>query len=460
MFKKVLAGVIFAIAASLLLYCPSSFADEQSVRQELNQLKARMQALEDKLNKQDRCINDQQRCILDQQRKISEYESRLTDFDTDLHRQVGVPIQITDGLEIGAGATMIIQGTNNMNDSTAGVHRKVSRTDASYSADVTIGKKFDAAGGKAFLHLETGQGGGLEDNFTLYSNVNHDQNTDVSLGISELLYEQALLGDKAVATFGKLDPTAYFDNNDVANDETTQFLSRMFRNSPAIEFPDNTAGMRLGIIPNEWLELDWGVFDGDSDWERVGDNLFNIGQVVFKTNFFDLAGNYRLLGWNSGANHIKWQDTTKDKQDTYGFGLSFDQKASDIVTLFTRYGWQNPKVYNPDITAIGDNNYSLEHSWSAGMQIEGSPWGREKDVFGFAMGQAFASDDYKKFGSSTIAAPSAKTEGHIESYYNIHVNDHLSVSPDVQYIWNSFGKDVEDDTNGIFVAGARVQIDF
>lgn len=436
------------------------FADDGSLRGELDELKNRVLALEQKIAAQDACMNDQKQCILEQNKKIAVYESKLSQFDTDLHRQTGSPISIAEGLEIGAGGTMIVQGAHNVNNAAADVEKKVSRTDATYSADVTIGKEFKEINGKAFLHLEAGQGAGLEDDLTLYSNVNRDADNDNNVRVTEFWYEQGLFKDKAVVTFGKLDPTAYFDNNEVANDETTQFLGRLFRNSATIEFPDNTFGVRIAYMPYEWLELGYGVFDGNSDWEKIGDNLFNVGQVAFKTNFFKKAGNYRFLGWNNNVYHTKWLDTEKTKESAFGFGLSFDQKVTDIITAFCRYGWQNPRVYNPDILATGDLNYSLGHSWSAGFQVEGKPWGREKDVFAFAVGQAIASKDYKKAGEALDPARRARPEGHLEAYYRIHINDHVSLSPDLQYIWNPFGKDIIDDTAGIFIGGMRAQVDF
>ncbi|MFA6356930.1 MAG: carbohydrate porin, partial [Candidatus Omnitrophota bacterium] len=196
---------------------------------------------------------------------------------------------------------------------------------------------------------------------------------------------------------------------------------------------------------------------GHSDWEEIGDNLFNIGEVTFKTKFFDLPGNYRFLGWSNKARHTEWLDPDKEKKSAYGFGLSFDQKVHDTVTLFTRYGWQDPKVYNPDITASGDLNYSLKHSWSAGLQVEGKPWRRENDVLGLAVGQVIPSGDYKK---SFDPGLECRNEGHFEAYYSIHINDHLSISPDFQYIWDPFGKDIADDTDDIFVYGLRTQVDF
>jgi hypothetical protein len=453
--------MVCALVLCSVLVVSRCWAGDISVREEIDQLKARVSALEQQLNTQNKCINEQKQCILVQDKKIAAYESRLSQFDASLHRQEGKPIPLIEGLDIRAGATMIVQGTNNVNNAAADVQKKVSRADASYSADITFGKEFVDAGGKAFLHLEAGKGSGLEDDLTLYGNVNRDAgDSQENMQVTELWYEQALCRDKAVLTFGKLDPTAYFDNNEVANDETTQFLGRTFRNSPVIEFSDNTAGIRFAYLPVERLEVSYGVFDGNSDWEKIGDNLFNIGQVTFKTSFFGLDGNYRFYGWRNNIYHTKWLDAEKVKEAAYGFGLSFDQGLSGIATAFVRYGWQNPGVYNPNTLATGEHNYSLAHSWSSGLQFAGKPWGREKDVLAFAVGQIFPSSDYKKAGSSTITSPAAKAEGHFEAYYRICVNDHLSISPDFQYIWNPFGKDVADDTSGIFVAGVRAQLDF
>jgi len=432
------------------------FAEEVSLKEEVAQLKARLEMLEKKVAQQDNYIITQTQTVQTQQQQIHEYETKLSQFEEKLKRVPGEPMKLMEGLELGAGATMIVQGANNVNYAPDGETKKKSRTDGSYSADITLSKEFKEVSGRAFLHLEGGQGAGLEDNLTLYSNVNRDADDHENVRVTEIWYEQGLFKDKAAFTFGKLDPTAYFDQSEIANDETTQFLGRIFRNSPTIEFPDNGLGIRAAYMPKEWFELGYGLFNAKGSWDKIGDNLFNIGQVHFKTNFLNLSGNYRFYGWSNNANHTKWSDETKGKETAYGFGLSFDQKANDIVTLFARYGWQNPKVYNPEITTTaGGYNYSLEQSWSAGLQVEGKPWRREKDVLAFAVGQVIPSDDYKNYYGYL-----AKPEGHIETYYRIHVNDHLSISPDFQYIWNPFGKDVADDTSGVFVGGMRAQVDF
>ncbi|MFA4888045.1 MAG: carbohydrate porin [Candidatus Omnitrophota bacterium] len=446
---------LFLLAFAFL--CGTSvFAEEISIRDEINQLKGRIEVLEKEVSEQDKYIATQNSIVQAQTQQISEYKAKFAQFEEKLKRIPSQTMPIMEGLELGVGLTMIVQGTNNFNNTASDVQKKKSRTDGSYSADITLAKELKEIDAKAFLHLEGGQGEGIEDDLTLYSNVNRDVDYHENVRVTELWYKQGFFKDNAVFTFGKLDPTAYFDTNEAANSETAQFLGRIFRNLPTIEFPDNTAGLHTAWIPTGWFELGYGIFNGNSDtWSKMFDNLFNVGQVRFQAQFFNLPGNYRFYGWNNNLYHTNWLDTTKTKETVYGFGLSFDQKANDTITLFARYGWQNPEVYNPDIKATGDNNYSLEHSWSTGFQAEGKPWGRESDVLAFAIGQVFPSGDYKKcYGYS------AKPEGHLETYYRVQVNKYLSLSPDFQYIWNPFGGDVGDDPNNIFVGGMRAQVDF
>jgi hypothetical protein len=233
----------------------------------------------------------------------------------------------------------------------------------------------------------------------------------------------------------------------------------MFVNNNAIDFPSNSAGIRAGFMPKEWLEFGYGVLDADSDWENLGDHLFNIGEVVLKPQLFGREGNYRFIAWHNDGNHTKWLSSEQDKESNYGFALSFDQKVSDIITLFCRYGWQNPRVYNPELTATGDFHYSLSQAWSAGVAVEGKPWGRKNDVLAFAVGQNIPSSEYRKAGADLDPVRRARNEGRLETYYKFQINKYLSLSPDLQYVWNPFGNDAEDKED-IFVYGLRTQIDF
>lgn len=412
--------LIILFLTSLAFFTPKRAysADEESVRAEIAELKTRIAQLEERLA---------------QQEEKSEGIDKIK--------------EVFEGFSIGGGATMVLQGTHNANATSA---KNEDVTDASYSIDLEFEKEFKEIDGKAFMHLETGQGVGVEDELTVFSNVNKDANNDQSVKIAEVYYEQNLLDKKIALTFGKLDPTVYLDTNTYANDETTQFLGRIFRNSPVIEFPDNAGGLRLSIAPVELFDIELGVWDADADWEDAFDSIFFGSQINFKPKFFNQEGNYRILGWLNDRNHTKWLDTTKDKEKGYGFGISFDQELTDEIGAFLRYGWQSPKVY------LTGTSFSLEQAWSTGLQIKGSLWNRENDILGLAVGEAIPSDDYKKADSTR----NARKEGHFEAYYNIHINEHLHLSPDLQVIWNPYGDDVANKKDTITVFGLRGQVDF
>ncbi len=402
-----------------------SYADD-TLKQEIEELKARIEQLEAKVLKQDERLAEN--------KEIQESLAKIK--------------EAFEGLTIQAGATFAVQGTHNANADSLS-HPKEDVSDGSYSVDLTLEKNFPDIG-KAFLHLEAGKGSGVEDELKVFSNVNRDaSNSENRLELTEAYYEHYLKMLPLTLTFGKLDPTVYIDDNAYANDETSQFLGRCFRNSSVIEFPDNSAGIRLGFSPYELLEFNFVAQDADSDWEDIFDGIFLAGQVNFKPKFFSQEGNYRLIGWLNDRNHIKWQDAAKAKEEGYGFGISFDQGLTDDLGLFLRYGWQNPKVY------LTGNSFSLEQTWTTGFQLKGSLWDRENDVLGLAFGQIIPSDDYKKANSLK-----AKSEKHLEAYYNLKINEHLHLSPDLQVIWDPYGKDAVNGEDSIVVGGLRAQVDF
>jgi carbohydrate-selective porin OprB len=141
-------------------------------------------------------------------------------------------------------------------------------------------------------------------------------------------------------------------------------------------------------------------------------------------------------------------------------GLSFDQEVTDVLTLFTRLGYQDQDAY------------PFELVWSAGFNIDGCTWGRENDVFGAAFGMAHTSNDYeetlKVYGQNIgviqprTSEPVLKTlddgnESFFEAYYSIYFNDNLFLSPDIQIVNNSFGVDRNDST---WIFGLRGQVWF
>lgn len=412
-------------------------------------------------------VRDLKKTVQQQQQKIEELEKKLLKQEA-ASQEVGAPVavseidkriderlsqrmpayQLMEGLSLGIEATTIVQGVHNANgDSQLSEDEDV--TDATFTTKISFDKKFgDYAEG--FILLKAGHGAGLDSSLKLFSNVNDNADDNASLHMSEAWYEFYFKNISGALAFGKLDPTNYIDTNEYANTETTQFLGGVFCNSPVIEFPSsNGAGVHFGLAPYELFDINLVVSDGKGEWNNVFDAMFLAGQINFKPKFLDRSANYRILAWSNGINHVQWSDLAKDKEGGYGYGLSFDQELTDKIGVFVRYGWQDPKVY------LNENTFSLEQSWSMGMQFKGILWGRQDDCIGMGFGQIMPSEKYKELNSLL-----AKIENHFECYYNLKVNEHLSLSPDLQIIWQPYGKDAANGDNTIVVGGLRGQVDF
>ncbi|MFC1570740.1 carbohydrate porin, partial [Candidatus Omnitrophota bacterium] len=355
-----------------------------------------------------------------------------------------------EGLSIGGGATFIGQGTPNANaagsDGIGGTED--SRFDGSYSVDLEIAKEF-GDDGFAFIHLETGDGDTLEGDLSLYPRCGVNRDADRSgsvVSITETWYNHEFFEDQVAVTGGKIDPTVYMDTNDFANDETTQFLGAMFRNSPAIEFPDNNFGGRIYLTSKEFPAFDIAAMylEADGNWEQVFNHPFIGVQAAFMPEkMFNLAesmwrGKYRAYFWYNGSDHTKIRDALETKQGNYGFGISCDQNITDVFGIFQRFGWQNPDVS------------TVEYHWSVGGQMTGKYWGRQEDVLAVAVGQAIPGAPYRDMFTDH------SNETHIETYYSFKVFDHLTLSPDMQVIWDPDGS---KNDNRVFVYGIRGQID-
>jgi len=489
---------VFYFATSLIfLFVTSVHAGDNAVLAEIRQMKERLASLENKIASQDQVIKRQQtlleqhgiqlntvdakvasqdkalcdhKCAIDTQAakingvkhkvvsvsKVLQIERvKFAELDKNMPmRDKGTPGLSIQGFEVTAGATAVFQGTHNAN---APGRTKKEAQDLTASLDLMVLKRFQQFPGEAFMHLEAGQGAGVEPDLLVWSNVNKDADNDGNVRLTELWYEHYFLNKKLSVTAGKMDQSVYFDNCAFANDETTQFLGRMFRNSPVIGFPpDNSVGVKGLWEITDMIELSAGAYDGNADWDHVFTHLFGIGQINIKPQLFGREGNYRLLVWNNESNYTRLSNDAErlldpdnpdlmlfNKDNNWGMGLCFDQYVWNSIGVFMRFGNQDPR------TSI------VQYSWSAGLHVEGKPWKRENDVLGLAIGQLIPGKDYQKADFMRYG----QNEGHFEAYYNFKMNDFISFGPDFQLIWNPSGNDaVEHDS--IAVYGCRAQVDF
>jgi len=364
-----------------------------------------------------------------------------------LHRIEGY--DLFGGLRFGVGVTGVAQFVHNANGDDL-VKEGEDVVDGAYSLDIEL-EKLCGDFGIVYVHLEAGDADSVEDELKVFSNVNYDTlDEDSRIELTEVWYEHFFESLPLVLTVGKLCPTSYIDNNEYANDETTQFLGHSFVCSPTIEFAENSGGLHIGLEPLDSLGIDLLVMGTDDSWDEFFDALFVAGQVNIKPNLFGRDGNYRILGWINDQEHTKWSDSAKEKEIGFGAGVSIDQEVTDNIGVFMRYGWQDP---SQRLNGLSDD-FSCEHAWSAGAQFSGRIWDRDEDVVGFGFGMLHPSEEYKD--ANSVAG---KTELHLEVYYSFKVNDHLTLTPDVQAIWRPYGRDAANGNEAITVFGVRGQVD-
>ena len=415
-----------------------SFASgSEEYKDEIEELKARIEMLE---------------------KKIEEAEKERKELKEEANELKSIKEKFKN-LSVHIGVTGIVQGTVNNDDNCD----EGDVVDGSYSADLEFEADF-GRWGTGYLYLEAGGGEeGITDEVPALTGVNADANDfGDNVKVSEAWWEfKPLNNDLLTLTIGKLDPVRYFDANEVANDETTQFLADAFVNSIVVEWPDYTPSFRVQISPIELVDVNLAVMSADSDWEDLFDDVFLIGEINVKPKFGDLQGNYRIYGWMNGLDHVEWDDFKRsgynenitDDEKNYGVGISLDQQIPYNITLFARVGYQDDDIAG--VVGELDEPFGVSWMWSVGAQITGNMWSRPDDVVGLAVGQAILSSDYEDYLKANDTDPDDET--HLELYYNLHLNDHISLTPDFQVI-DALGGDEDADT--VYIFGLRSQIDF
>jgi carbohydrate-selective porin OprB len=364
-----------------------------------------------------------------------------------IHAEESKPATIGN-LSIAGGITMVGQATsgNDKNTALPNGDEPDDVIDGSISADLEVSAKL-GDNGEAFLGIEAGNGAGLDgedEEIDSFWTVNADATGDASsLEVTEAWYEHAFMNEMVRFTIGKLDLSNYFDTNEVANDETAQFLSGGFVNDVTIEFPDNSAGLRVTVSPLDMLDVSIGAqSDG---WDDIDEENFIIAEVDIKPAFGELQGTYRVYVWQNGAHHEDADDAANTEEDGAGWGINLDQQILDFLRVFARIGFRSDDIVE----------YEYDTAWSMGAAVSGSLWGREHDTVGIAYGQALLADHYKD--SLDAAGTETGNEGHFETYYSLELNEHVTISPDIQVVTNAQGDDAFET---VWIGGVRGQFTF
>ena len=254
-----------------------------------------------------------------------------------------------------------------------------------------------------------------------------------------------LKGNRVELTAGKIDMFGFFDQNAVAGDEASQFLNNVFVHNPLLDSGGDIAADNYGFAPGVrvgyYTKADgpwaWGVSlglfsAGDSArFEGGMGQPLAIAQVELSPMQIngEPRGSYRLYAWTNGQT-TDVTDTVRERHS--GVGVSVDQRIGRDWNVFGRWGKRT----------VGEGAFN--EALTLGFEMGGRGWGRGQDGVGFAIGSLKGTGDA---GSEYLA----------ELYYRWRLNDHIELSPDLQWIRNPGG---DSDAADVRVIGLRASFGF
>lgn len=273
-----------------------------------------------------------------------------------------------------------------------------------------------------------------------------------------------------------------FDKNRYANATRTQFMNWSLWNNTAWDFASDTRGYTDGVMLG-WAMPGWtlryGIYRmpteangqalekslGDANGQQLELTLQpkpdgwalrflayrNKGNLGIYSQAIDIA---RLSGQTPD---IHADD--KPGRHKFGFGINGELPVADNgdTGFFMRAGWNSGHTESFIFTEV-------DRLLSGGFQLSGAHWRRSDDRLGvgFAIdGLSHVHAQYLALGGNGFllgdGALHYGPEQIIELYYSIAVIDHLSISPDLQYIRNpGYNRDRGPAT----FAGLRAHIQF
>ncbi|MFN3397721.1 MAG: carbohydrate porin [Sulfurimicrobium sp.] len=391
-------------------------------------------------------------------------------------------IESLEGITVGASLTMVAQSANK-----AAVAAGEPGSALNYRGDVSVtlpGGSIGNADGKVFAQFRLGQGNGLALNNTLSSTPNTTAFSltnpdDSSAMLAQAWYQLGvplpLGGHKPYSrehleiNFGKIDPFVFFDQNVVADDESSRFLNNAFVHNPLLDSGGDAGVDAYGFTPGvriayhnerqkpEWWRASMGVFGAGkgAGYDHSFSAPFVIGQLEFGRKFFGgLDGTYRLYAWRNGQSTAFQNEFDSTIERHSGVGASIDQRIGDATTLFARYGKNlSGKV-------------RFDQALTLGAEFGGNYWNRSADSIGVALGWLRTAGDFRA-DSATLDADAdgnpdfgytaTGAEQLAEIYYRTRLNKNLELTPDFQLIRRPGG---DQSAASAKVLGLRAKVSF
>jgi high affinity Mn2+ porin len=373
-----------------------------------------------------------------------------------------------EGVEFKGGIVGVAQKTNAAGSASG---KRESRHNYRGDLNVTVPiSPTEDSEGKLFTHFRFGQGTGvaLRPTYTSTANTLALQVGDVpddSFGILAQAWYQLKLplfrdsagksSDSVFLTVGKIDPFVFFDQNGIADDESIQFMNNVFVHNPLLDSGGDIGADKYGFTPgfiakyenNRREGAPWGVSLGafgsgpGANFSGSSSDPFVIGQIETAATLNDLPGNYRAYFWTNGR--AEGYDGIVRRHS--GLGASIDQKLTDNLTVFSRFGYH------------GTGKVRFDRALTLGAELAGKGWGRPDDALGVAVGRLRTSRDYRRDSPDIDGYRASGYEDLAELFYRYKFNEAVDLSPDFQWIRRPGG---DGSASNVTVWGLRAKISF
>jgi len=298
-----------------------------------------------------------------------------------------------------------------------------------------------------FLRQSFGLGGGSE-----------------NLGDSPNQLESICNSKRIVITLGKFSLSDIFDDNSYSHDPRSQFINWALMSSVAWDYPADTKGYTYSVAA-EFIEPDFALRGAiamvpkQANGMEMDTDIKNAFGIVleFEKSFLinDRKGITRILFYQNRARMGNYQDAINNpiynlditKTDQYGrtktgFAINNEYSLSDNIGTFLKYSWNDGKTETWAFTEI-------DRALSLGFLFNHLKMIKNEDEIGLACAINGLSDDHKEYlskgGYGFIIGDGVLNFGYetiFELYYKTTLFEHLSITPDYQFVLNpAYNKD-------------------
>ena len=269
-----------------------------------------------------------------------------------------------------------------------------------------------------------------------------------------------------VLTAGNFSTLDVFDDNTYAKDPRTQFMNWGNWTYSSFDYAADARGYGWGFA-GEWYQDEWVIRFGRMTGPKEPNGLpidFQIGRhygdqfEVEHAHFWgEHPGKVRVLAWRERANLASFSDATNyylanqnlpgfdpetilqvrnGDKTKYGLGLNIEQEITSNLGFFMRGMKTDGRTETYAFTETDD-------SFSTGLLIQGSAWGRAQDTVGLSWMRNSLSNDRRNYlalgGISFFIGDGSlnyKPEDIFEGFYSFGIFKNTWLTADYQRINN------------------------